>query len=111
MNIELAQKLELKIYGFSVNVYSFVKTLIEKKISDKNTKALLNEANKLYSSYLDILEAIDKGNNSPDKSECIQISGECITLFQNIELTGAILNEKVDLAIEANEILRKLKEI
>jgi hypothetical protein len=111
MDEKLIQGLEFKIYRFSINVFSFVKTLIEKKLSNQYSEALLNKANDLYSSYVNMLESIEKSKSSPDFHPLLKKSQECEALFPNIELTGAILNEKVDLAIEAFEISKKLKEL
>jgi hypothetical protein len=110
MDEKLVHSLEFKIYRFSVNVFSFVKTLIEKKLSDKYSDILLNKANDLYSSYVNMLES-DNIESLPNISTILKKSDECVAIFQNIELKGAILNEKVDLAIEAFEISKKLKEL
>jgi hypothetical protein len=111
MSIEQFIKLELKIYSFSINIFSFVKSLSDKKIAGQNEKKLLNSANDLYSIFLDELEHVEKGNEKADFAKCIIRSEECVSLMKNYELSGLHLNEKVDLAIEANEILRSLKLI
>jgi hypothetical protein len=111
MNDELVQKLEQKIYAFSVDVFSFVKTLINRKIADGNAKGLLNAANSLYASYLDVMELYEKAETEFDFSSCMVKAEECIDFMKNMELTGALLNEKVDLAIEAGSILAKLREL
>jgi hypothetical protein len=57
-----------------------------------------------------MLDIIEKGKK-PDFSHCIAEAVECSSILHNIELSGKLLNEKVDLQIEANEILRKLKQL
>lgn len=111
VEINHLKKLESMIYAFSVNILSFVKSLSDKNIASQNEKDLLNSANELYSLYLDILKNIEKGNNNPDIKDCILKSEKCASLIKNFELSGILLNEKVDLAIEANEILRLLRQI
>jgi hypothetical protein len=108
---ELLNKLEFKIYRFSVNVFSFVKTLIEKKLSNQYSEALLVKANDLYSSYVNLLDSFENEGVVSGLFGIIEKSENCVTLFQDIELTGSILNEKVDLAIEAFEISKQLKEL
>jgi hypothetical protein len=111
INDELIHQLEFKIYRFSVNVFSFVKTLIDKKLSNQYSEALLNKANDMYSSYVNLLDKFENEGNIQDLPNIITKSEECVAYFKEIELTGPILNEKVDLAIEAYEISKQLKQL
>jgi hypothetical protein len=111
MDEKKLKSLEFKIYRFSVNVFSFVKTLIEKKLSSQYSEALLNKANDLYSSYVNVIGKADGSESLQGILSIIKKSEECVAIFQDIELRGSILNEKVDLAIEAFEITEKLKEL
>jgi len=107
MDLESFKKLELKIYSFSVNVFSFVKTLSNKNIATHKEKELLGNANQLYCLFLVELEKMEAGI-SPDLESCVKSIENCITLIKDYELSGILLNEKVDLAIDANQILRSL---
>jgi hypothetical protein len=111
MEQHLLEKMELKIYSFSVNVFSFVKSLKDKNVSDEVSNSLLNKANSLYSGFLDFMDAENISGKTVKPDFCIKMAEECCGLLKNIQPDSILLNEKVDLAIEANEIYRKLKEL
>jgi excinuclease UvrABC helicase subunit UvrB len=102
------KKHESRIYAFSVDVFSFVKTLIDAGLASEHSRMLLDTANQLYSSFID---AIDN-NRELDRivvSRCEQLSESCSDYLTKIEVGKKYLNEKVDLTIEAKEISRVLR--
>ena len=101
------ETLELKIYRFSINVFSFVKSLEQIKISKNLTKDILNKSNSLYSKFLEYLDANEK-DVKKELEECVKISLQCFELFKNADFKDTLLNEKVDLTIEASEISKIL---
>lgn len=108
MNEGEFKKLESRVYAFSVDVFSFVKTLINKNLANQHSKNLLDNANKLYGDFLDVFDNQDVIDEQSLK-KCIQLAEVCSNLLGNIEVEKALLNEKVDLTIEANELTRILK--
>lgn len=109
MSEEEYKKLESRIYAFSVDVFSFVKTLINQNQSNQHTKGLLAGSNQLYSLFLDLID--NQGNVIVEVlSKCVQICNNCSTFLENIKVEQKLLNEKVDLTIETNELGRQLNK-
>jgi len=111
MNDEELTKLESKIYIFSVNVFSFIKTLMDENITNENTRELFSVSSKLYSEFVSLLD--DTGSKK-DKSSvyisCIAMANASAEHLSKIDVKGALLNERVDLLIEAKEIIRILEK-
>jgi len=110
MNENEFKKLESRIYAFSVDVFSFVKTLINKNLANQYSKGLLDGANKLYGDFLDVFDNQDNMDSALLKN-CIYQAESCSNFLGSIEVEKALLNEKVDLTIEANELARLLKSV
>ena len=110
MREDLLTKLESKIYIFSVDVFSFVKTLADRNISNPNTTALTKTSNRLYTKFLDIFESAP-GDLKKIVSECREMASECAIILDKIEVEKKMLNERIDLLIESKEILKQLDEI
>jgi len=104
-------KLESKIYIFSVDIFSFVKTLMNQNITNSFTVGLLNASNKLYSNFLDLIDIQTNKSKSEIHKDCIELADHCAEFLKNIEVKGSLLNERVDLLIEAKELSRILKEL
>lgn len=102
------EKLESRIYAFSVDVFSFVKTLIDSGQANEHSKMLLNDSNKLYSEFLQTLDLERKPDNVIEN--CMHLANNCSDFLSKIEVTHSILNRKTDLIIESKEISRILKE-
>jgi hypothetical protein len=111
MDEEKLRKLEFKVYRFSVNVFSFVKTLANRNEAITVGNQLLNLANEMYGTLADMLDSYEGGNKAIDFSSIQANSEVCKDLLQTIEVSGILINEKVDLLIEAHEISQKLIEI
>jgi hypothetical protein len=111
MNEEELTKLESKIYIFSVDVFSFIKTLINNNFTNENTTGLLNASNLLYSKFLDLLEISLGKNKHSVLKECLALSESCAVFLNKIEVKDNLLNERIDLLIEAKEIVRKLQQL
>ncbi len=104
-------KLESKIYIFSVDVFSFTKTLLNQNITNSYTTGLLKTSNQLYSTFLDLVDNHINENKQVIHSNCIQLANNCAEFLNNIEVKGSLLNERVDLLIEAKELTRILEKL
>lgn len=103
------KKLESRIYAFSVDVFSFAKTLMDNGQASEQSRMLLNTSNQLYTVFLD---AFDKSGELDliVAKRCEQLSDSCSDYLSEIEVSKKNLNEKVDLTIEAKEISRTLRK-
>ena len=111
MKEEELAKLESKIYIFSVDVFSFIKTLMDNNITNKNTQGLFNDSSLMYSTFIDLLDDRGLENKSSILSKCIELAISSAGFLTNIEVKGSHLNERVDLLIEVKEILRFLEKL
>ena len=102
--------LELKIYRYSINVFSFVKSLEKLNFSNSQTKLMAQTSNSLYSKFIDYEDAKDNESIIKNLEACVEISLKCFELFKNSDFKDLLLNEKVDLTIEASEISKILVE-
>jgi len=105
-----ADTLELKIYRFSINVFSFVKSLEKLEFSNNQTRLMAQTSNSLYSQFIDYEDAKDNETIKKNLEACVEISLKCFELFKNTDFKDILLNEKVDLTIEASEISKILVE-
>lgn len=110
MTEEEYKKQESRIYAFSIDVFSFVKTLIDLGLASENSRMLLDTANQLYANFIDAL-GNDGELNKIVITRCEQLADSCSDYLSKIEVGEKHLNEKVDLTIEAKEISRKLREV
>ncbi len=78
------ETLELKIYRFSINVFSFVKSLEQLNISIKLAKNILAKSNLLYSKFLDYIDA-DEKDLKKELEGCVKISLQCFELIKNAD--------------------------
>ena len=100
--------LELKIFAFSVDVISFVKSFEKTAEFNVLVNTLLNKANGFYSNYVsaeDALEAADKENYLEQSRVNAK---KCLALLQSIDVERELLNEKVDLIIEVAELIKRI---
>jgi hypothetical protein len=111
MNEEELTRLESKIYIFSVNVFSFIKTLMEHNIANKDTQGLFDASSKLYTEFLNLFDNHGVKNKLSVFSKCRELANSSAVHLTNIEVKGSLLNERVDLLIEAKEILRFLEKL
>ena len=105
-----ADSLELKIYGFSINVFSFVKSLEKLNFLKSETSEMAKISNSLYLKFLDYEDAKNNSDKIKELEDCVKISLRCFELFKNADFKDVLLNEKVDLTIEASEISKILVE-
>jgi len=102
------ESIELKVFAFSVNVISFVKSLEKAGIVNIVANNLLNMANEFYSNYLAAEEALGKYDKKSFLEESKMNAKRCLELLQSIEVKKELLNEKVDLIIEVAELIRRI---
>jgi len=100
--------LELKVFAFSVDVVSFVKSVEESEGANSTLKSLLNEANGFYSNFIDAEDSTGKYDKNSFYSESKKCAQKCLDLLQSIELESKFLNEKVDLIIEVAGLIKMI---
>jgi len=103
-----SENLELKVFAFSVDVISFVKSLEKSGKINSVFKNLLKVVNEFYSNYLDAEEALDEYDKSRFLEESKVNAEKCLELLQSIEVSNEFLNERVDLIIEVAELIKKI---
>ena len=102
------ESLELKVFAFSVDVISFVKSFEKKRAANVLVNELLNQANGFYSSYVSAEEALGFADKKKYLEKSIANAKKCLELLQSIEDEKELLNEKVDLIIEVAELIKKI---
>jgi len=110
MDEEGLTRFESKIYAFSVEVFSFVKTLMNQNVTNPNTSGLLKSSNQLYSYFLDLIDNHSDENKALVKKKCIDLASHCAEYLKKIEVKGNLLNERVNLLIEAKELTKSLEQ-
>ena len=103
------QSIELKVYAFSINVFSFVKTLDKAKKTNEHTNILLNLANSFYTNFLAAVEAKGEYEQKSFIEESKVQAKKCLSILQSFETENKFLNEKVDLTIEIAELIKKIE--
>jgi len=103
------QDIELKAYAFSINMFSFVKTLEKAGKADNTTTYLLNLANSFYTNYLAAVDAKSEYERKVFLEESKNIAEECLSVLQSFETENKFLNEKVDLIIEIAELNKNIE--
>ena len=119
MDTQIKKYLEERIYFFSINVVSFLKTI--EKIGYKNnqtkevpqlselTTNLSQNTLQLNSLFFDIL---DNKVNISEIEKCLSLSENCLKTLQKIDIDDkVIINEQADLQIDMSGIIKKLKKI
>lgn len=102
------QDIELKVYAFSINVFSFVKTLEKAGKANDAISYILNAANSFYANYLAAIEAKGKHEQNVFLGESKKNAEECLNGLQSFETDKRFLNEKVDLIIEIAELKKNI---
>ncbi len=100
------KNLELKVFAFSVDVVSFVKSLEKSGKTNPVLKSLLKTANEFYLYYLALEDAKGEDKKSSFLKETKQSAQKCLDLLQSINVENKLLNEKVDLIIEVAELIK-----
>lgn len=104
------EHMEVKIYAFSINVISFVKSMEKAGLNNKPLQILLNSAKQFYDLYLDFADEEDFENKETILKSCTKYGHKCLEIMQNMDVPKEFLNEKVDLVIDVAELIRKLEE-
>lgn len=102
------KSVELKVFAFSVDVISFVKTFEKTGKVNVLVNKLLNQANGFYSNYVSAEEALEINDKKWFLKKSIANAKKCLDLLQSIEVERELLNEKVDLIIEVAELIRRI---
>ena len=102
------ESLELKVFAFSVDVVSFVKSFEKTGKLNAFVNELLNRANGFYANYVSAEEALVGADKKKYLEESITNAKKCLELLQSIEVEKELLNEKVDLIIEVAELIKRI---
>ena len=102
------ESLELKVFAFSVDVISFVKSFEKAGKVNVLVNELLNQANGFYANYVSAEEALGLTDKKKYLEKSIANAKKCLELLQSIEVIKELLNEKVDLTIEVAELIKKI---
>ena len=102
------ESLELKVFAFSVDVVSFVKSFEKAGNVNVLVNELLNQANGFYSNYVSAEEALGVTDKKKYLEGSIENAKKCLELLQSIEVKKGLLNEKVDLIIEVAELIKRI---
>ena len=109
MDKQIKNYLEERIYFFSINVVSFLKTIGKKGYKNNLTSELSQNTLQLNSLFFDIL---DNKANISDIKKCLSLSENCHKILQKIKIDDkVIINEQADLQIDMSRIIKNLKKI
>lgn len=109
-NNEKIKNLEAIIYSFSVDVFSFVKFLNEDSLSSSGSRMLLNTANQLYTTFLDLFDK-PKDINKIVLNRCEQLTESCYNYLTKINVGKKMEDLKANLIIETKTISKKIIEL
>ncbi len=100
--------LETQIYFFTINVFSFSKTL--QKNNSFLTPEILKIANQLYSTFIELLDLENQNDIKKDLKKCISLAKTSHSMFMDFDCEKKeLINEKANLQIENSLIIRKLE--
>ncbi len=112
LDIKLVETLSNQLYFFSINVVGFVKSLQKASLQTPQSIALIKSAGDLSMQFMDIDDITEETEQKKRVVLCLQRSKECLKLLQEIQVQNKnLLNEKVDLTIEAANILKTFEGI
>ncbi|OQY00991.1 MAG: hypothetical protein B6I20_08105 [Bacteroidetes bacterium 4572_117] len=105
------EEFELDVYGFSINIVSFVKTLEKSGKTNETINKLVIVSNGFYSDFTNIIEAETKHDKENYINESIKKAKLCLGMLESINLENGLLNEKVDLIIEVAGLIKKIERL
>ena len=114
MQTELIENegLELKVFAFSVDIISFVKTIEKQNEGSRiELNSLLKAANDFYINYLHGEDAVGKYDKGSFFKDSVESAQECFNLLQTVKVEKQFLNEKADLIIEVSELIKKITRL
>jgi len=103
------EALETKVYTFSINVVSFVKSMEQAGLKDKPLQMLMYSAKQFYDLYLDFVDEEDEESSLYILKECLTQGRKCLDILQNMGVHEEFLNEKVDLVIDVAGLIKELE--
>jgi len=104
------EALETKVYAFSINVLSFVKSMEKSGQEDEPLQILLHSAKQFYDLYLDFVDEEDTDSKPYILKECVKYGEKCLDILQNMGVPEEFLNEKVDLIIDVAGLIKAIEE-
>ncbi len=112
MQIDKKQLIQLdtEVYSFSVKVISFIKTLEKFGFYEHINSKTLQVAGRMTTEFPDYNNI--EGNLLREKFKELSLNtAECFELLQKIECKSIMLDEKSNLIIEANSIIKQIDEV
>lgn len=100
------ESIEVKVYAFSINVISFVKSMEKAGLLDEPLQILLNAAKQFYDLYLDFVDEENRDTKPYILKECLKYGHKCWDILQNMGVPEEFLNEKVDLVIDIAGLIK-----
>ncbi|MCF6243309.1 MAG: hypothetical protein L3J74_18480 [Bacteroidales bacterium] len=104
------EKMEVKVYAFSINVISFVKSMEKAGTGDEPLQILVHSAKQFYDLYIDYVDEEDEDTKPYVLKECLKYGNKCLDILQNMGVPEEFLNEKVDLVIDVAGLIKKMEE-
>ncbi len=104
------ENMEVKVYAFSINVISFVKSMEKAGSVDEPLQILLYSAKQFYDLYLDFVDEEDEDTKPYVLKECLKYGHKCLDILQNMGVPEEFLNEKVDLVIDIAGLIKKMED-
>jgi hypothetical protein len=104
------ESLEVKVYAFSINVISFVKSMGKNGLGNEPLQVLLHAAKQFYDLYLDFADEEEQDSKPYILKECVKYGKKCLDILQNMGVPEEFLNEKVDLVIDVAGLIKELEK-
>lgn len=104
-----SETFEVKVYAFSINVFSFVKSMQDAGHDNILLQIVLQSAKDFYDSFLDYVDEEDEIFKENILENCLNFARKSFDVLQNMKVPDEFLNEKVDLVIDVAGLIKKIE--
>lgn len=108
---KILDELSNKTYIFSINVISFAKTLQKSGFDKQIVDNFVVLSGTIADIILDTVELKKKNEIIANLEKSSTFAKKLFELFQNFKAEGSLLNEKVDLQIDNQLIMKQINEL
>lgn len=108
---KILDELSNKTYIFSINVISFAKTLQKSGFDKQIVDNFVVFSGTIADIILDTAELKKKNEIIANLEKSSTFAKKLFELFQNFKAEGSLLNEKVDLQIDNQLIMKQIDEL
>lgn len=108
---KILDELSNKTYIFSINVISFAKTLQKKGFEKEIVDNFIVLSGTIADILLDTAELKKKNEIIANLEKSSTFAEKLFELFRDFKTEGSLLNEKVDLQIDNQLILKQINEL